>query len=117
MRIGIYKSRLIVERPVNRQDTENGGEIPDFAFYCEVWARIEPLKGRELLRDEQIVADLDTIIRTRWSPHLDIVTSKWRLRHVEGTIPTIYNIAGPPAHKNMGHRELYFSAKSGINEG
>lgn len=116
--INRIRHRLILERPVLTQDETGGDSYPDFEYYDEVWAGIEPIKGREFLRGDQIQSELDTIVIIRWSPHVDIVNAKWRFRHVPAARnETIYNIAGQPAHVRMGHREIHFSCKSGMNPG
>jgi SPP1 family predicted phage head-tail adaptor len=116
VRAGRLRHRLIIERPEPTRDG-SGDEIPGWVPLATVWAAIEPIKGKELTGGNQILAEMDTLIVIRWSPQVDAITAKYRLRHAEVRNPTIYNIAGPPAHVNLGQREIHIPAKSGVNTG
>lgn len=115
MRAGRLRHRLIVERPDTYRDA-TGDELTTWVAVDTVWAAIEPLKGNERFNAGQIIADMNTQIIIRWSPAMDAMTAKWRLRHAERSNQTIYNIASV-SHVNLGRREIQIGAKSGVNEG
>jgi len=109
---GQLRHRLIIEQPHTSQNS-TGEEVVAWELVKVAWASIEPLRGRERLQANQPGSELDTRIRVRWSPNLDAMTAKWRLRH-RGVI---YNIAAPPANVDMRDREIEIMASSGINIG
>jgi len=115
MRISRLRHRLIVERPDTYRDS-TGDELVTWVTVDTVWAGIEPLKGQEG-GNVQVLAEMDTRIVIRWSPNMDAMTAKWRLRHADRRNPIIFNIAAPPAHVNLGQREIQIMAKSGVNLG
>ena len=83
--------------------------VPRFAFK----ASIEPITGREQMRANQPLADLDTRIRLRWSESAAAINATWRLRH--GSV--IYDIKRPPVETHLGKREIEILAGSGLNQG
>lgn len=111
MRAGALRRRLIVDEPVTSQ-ADNGEEIVTWRTAEIVWGSIEPLHGRELLQSNAIGADLDTRIHIRWSPRVDLINAKWRLRHDS----TIYNIKSI-AHIDLRKREIEMLVNSGRNQG
>lgn len=112
MRAGTLRHVVEFDQPVTSQSS-SGDETVTFTYAFSMRASIEPLKGREQLIGEQINAELDTIIRLRWSPQSDTINAKWRCRH--GGV--IYNISSRPIHIKEGRRELLLPCKSGVNAG
>lgn len=112
MRAGTLAHRVIIERPAPSRD-DAGSESIVWETYATVWASVEPMTGREGSGNVQVLADLDTIITIRWSPRVDAITAKWRVR--QGS--TVYNVAAPPAHVSLGEREIRLLCKSGVNDG
>lgn len=110
MNAGKLRHRVRFEEPITSQDA-TGDEIVVWVPAFMVWASVEPLTGRERLLADQIVGEGETRIRIRWSTQAARITSKWRAVHRS----VIYNIAGPPAERDMGHRELEIMATSGVN--
>jgi len=109
---GKYRHRVVCDEPITSQ-ASNGEEIVTFVPAFTLWSRIEPLSGRERLEAGQIVAEGSTRICVFWSTQAARINAKWRLRHRD----TIYNISGPPAEIDMGHREIEIIATSGVNLG
>lgn len=112
------RHRLIVEQPVETR-TATGAERISFAVFDTVWAWIEPAKGGEPAQTgQQLVGVLDTKIGVRWSPRMDQVAAKWRLRFApRGRDGVVYDIIAQPAHVNLGHREIHFACRSGVASG
>jgi SPP1 family predicted phage head-tail adaptor len=111
MRSGKLNRRLLVNNPVKSQNAI-GEEIITWNLYATVWASIEPIKGSEALRGNQILAEIDTKIRIRWSENIQDISPKWRLLH-EGIIYNIVSIA----NINTANKELEIMCKSGVNNG
>lgn len=111
MRAGRLRHRLTVQEPVISRG-DSGEELITWVTRGTVWAAIEPIKGKEALTANQILADMDTRIVIRWSEFADDITAKWRLKHKT----TTYNIASL-SHKNLGQREIEIISKTGLNDG
>lgn len=111
MRAGLLTRRLALEEPVATQNA-TGEEIITWTLLSEVWATIEPIRGREALLAGAALAIMDTKIRIRWSPDVDVITEKWRARYRD----TIYNIVSV-VHIRIGRREIELLCRSGSNEG
>lgn len=112
MRAGNLRHRITIERPAPSRD-ESGSESTVWEPYATVWGSIEPMTGREGDGAVQILASLDTTITIRWSPRVDAVTAKWRVRHGGVT----YDVGAPPIHVATRQREVRLLCKSGINNG
>lgn len=108
---GRFDRVLACDEPVRNE----AGEITSFVETFTVRANIEPLKGREQLQANQILADMDTRIRVRWSPRNARIDATWRLRYDQTS--TVYDIKAPPADIGMKHIEIEILAKSGLNNG
>lgn len=109
MQAGKLRHVVVCDSPV----MNDAGEITGFVFAFRQRCSIDPLRGREALRAEQIIADMDTLITMRWSPRAEQINATWRLRHGD----VIYNIAAPPTHVHMARRSIEFACKSGANAG
>lgn len=111
MQAGKLRSRISVDRPMTSQN-ETGEEIIDWHHVGDYSADIEPLSGREALLQNVNLAIEDTRIHVRWTPGLDQMTEKWRLRRRD-KFYDIKNIA----HIHLRQRTIEILAKSGSNEG
>lgn len=109
---GHYPHRLTVQAPVQTQDHATGDITNDWQTIATIWARIEPIRGREALIDEKILAEMNTRIMVRWSPLAEKLTSAHRGLHQD----TIFNFVSI-AHVLLERREIEIMAKSGINNG
>ena len=112
MGIGQKRHRLAVQEPVRVRDPTTGELVATWATVATVWASIEPIRGRELLQNEQILDDMDTRIRIRWSPLADTFTMAHRAVH-QGTVFNFVSLA----HVRLEQREIEIMAKSGVNDG
>jgi head-tail adaptor len=77
-----------------------------------VWARIEPISGREGDLDRDIRAEIDTRIRLYYSPLTAALTAVDRIRYRE----RIYNIVSA-FDVDSAHVEIQVEARSGLNDG
>jgi len=118
MRAGDYLHKVWADEPMAMKDVDSGEEVVEFVPRGRLSCSIMPIGGRELLRSEQITADMDTRIAVRWSSFAATITAKWRLRFERnGSQPLIFNIARPPAERFMEMREIEFICNSGKNDG
>ncbi len=111
MQAGKLNNRVAIDRPDVSQN-ETGEEIIAWHHVGTVWAAIEPLRGREALQVNANLSEMDTRIRVRWTPGLDQMTTKWRMRRPN----VIYDLKSI-AHVNLDQREIEVLVKSGLNEG
>jgi SPP1 family predicted phage head-tail adaptor len=111
MQAGRLRFRINLEQPTPTLDAA-GGEVPGWTSYAEVWADILPMKGRERIAADQIVAEVDTRIIIRWSPSVDVIDAKWRVRH--GSV--IYNVQYK-GHIGLRQRQIELMCQSGVNAG
>lgn len=111
MRAGILNRRINVDAPIESQN-ETGEEEITFTEVATVWGLIEPGKGREPEIAAQVIGRLSTLITIRWTPFVNAITPKWRLRHMD----TIYNIIDV-MHIDLAHREIQMTCDSGVNSG
>jgi SPP1 family predicted phage head-tail adaptor len=111
VRAGKLNRRVTIQRPVPDRN-EVGEDIITWETLGVVWASIEPIKGREALIANQLLAEMDTRIRIRWSESVQDISEKWRLVH-QGLIYNIVSIA----NINLGNKELEIMCKSGVNNG
>jgi len=118
MKLGDYQHKVWADEPVITQDPDTGEEvIDDWTPRGRMSCAIEPISGRERLRADLIIADMDTRITVQWSTFAAAITAKWRLRFVRNGTNVIYNISRPPSEKLMGMREIEFVCNSGLNDG
>ncbi len=111
MQAGKLNNRVAIDRPDVSQN-ETGEEIIVWHHVGTYWANIKPLRGREALRVNVNLAEMDTVIELRWTPGLDQMTTKWRMRRPN----VIYDLKSI-AHVELDQREIEILAHSGVNEG
>jgi SPP1 family predicted phage head-tail adaptor len=90
----------------------NGEETITWVPGVTVWAQVQPLTGREKLNADQVLADMDTRIRVRWSADMMAITPKHRIRHGS----TILNIVSLANQYALGDA-LEIMCRSGTNTG
>ena len=112
MGIGQRRHQLAIQEPGRTQDPTTGELVAVWTTVATVWASIEPLRGRELLQNEQVLGDIDIRIRIRWSPLADTFTLAHRAMH-QGSVFNFVSIA----HVRLEQREIEIMAKSGVNDG
>jgi SPP1 family predicted phage head-tail adaptor len=112
MRAGKLRTRVFIDEPVPTQNA-TGELVMTWATKPKVWARFDPLSGREVaLMAAQGVSMTITKITVRWSVALSGITSSWRLRCGS----TFYNIKSV-VNTNNANRELVLLCESGANTG
>lgn len=85
MRAGKLRHRVTIQRAVEEQD-EFGAAVETWVNVGQVWASVEPLRGREYFQAEGVQAETDTRIRMRY--YKEAIVPKMRVVHGA----TIYDI-------------------------
>ena len=67
IRAGLLDRRVVLQRRVEQADS-HGQAIATWVQIAEVWARVEPLGGREGYGQQQFVATGDLRFTLRWRP-------------------------------------------------
>jgi SPP1 family predicted phage head-tail adaptor len=77
MSIGEKRQRVVFERPT---ETANafGEPIQTWTALCTSWALVQPLRGAERFSANQVQADVDVRIVTRYRPELATLRPKDR---------------------------------------
>jgi SPP1 family predicted phage head-tail adaptor len=94
----------------------SGDPVVTWEPQLEVWARVMPLTGREDDVDNDILAEVDTRIRLRYSPVTAALSAVDRIRYSDGYSERIYNIVSA-VDVDMAHVEILVNARSGLNDG
>lgn len=111
MRPGTLRHRIAIDAPARVQGPS--GEVVDgWSTLAMVWGSIEPSRAPESERADQVLGDMDTLVRIRWSPKVSGISPAWRLRHQT----TIYDIKSV-ANVRQANREFELMCKSGRNRG
>ncbi len=116
MRIGKLRHRVTLQSAVDSQESTGAPETT-WRDIATVYAEIRPLKGREALIGDGLLAEVDTLITIRWAPYLASLTPKSRVVHQAAGRPvTYYNIVSN-IEPDMARGMLDLNCKSGTNEG
>jgi SPP1 family predicted phage head-tail adaptor len=75
VRAGELRQRVEIQRRTDTQDSV-GQPIPVWSTVATVWARVEPLSGREFFTGQQLAAETDTRITIRFFSGLDARTMR-----------------------------------------
>jgi SPP1 family predicted phage head-tail adaptor len=115
VKIGRRNRRVLAEEPHRAPDGEGGEVVTWMPRGMPKWACIEPLTGRELMRANQVIADMDARITLAWSPEAARILPTWRFRDLDSG--ATYGIVRPPINKSMSNEEIEFIVNSGANAG
>lgn len=106
---GRFNRRVEWHEPIR----DDAGEITGYVHTFTSHASIEPIRGREQLIANQILADMDTRIVVRRNRNTVRIGASWRGQYKD----TRYDIKAPPVDIRMEHRELEILCKSGLSQG
>lgn len=111
MRAGPMRHRATLQTYTPTRDA-TGGVVESWTDVATVYARVEPIRGREALEAEQILAEADTRVTIRYGSEWAAINPSWRVlcRNV------VYNIVHV-VERNLAHREYELLVKSGVNNG
>ncbi len=74
---GQLRHRVVIQART-LSDTAGGGQTESWSTHATVWARVEPVSGRELMEAQQLEARVSHKVTIR---ALDTVTSEMRISH------------------------------------
>lgn len=112
MRTGQYDRAITLEESTAGATGPGGAGAVAWTARASVWARIEPLAGREaVIAGGQQGATMAVRITVPWSPVCDAVVESWRLRSGD----RVYSIISI-ANKSMQNEEVEFMCESGVKE-
>ena len=80
MRIGRYRHRVTFQNK-NVEQNEYGEEVITWEDAITLWARVEPLSGREYVESSQAQADVSARIYTRHSGTAVVLSPEMRAVH------------------------------------
>jgi len=106
MRAGTLRQKVLIQQNTPSRDSY-GAEVEAWTDYAEVWASIEPARGREFWESQQVNAEVTGKIRIRY---LEEVTPKMRVKHGSRIFEIIAVIN--PEERN---RELQLMVKERID--
>jgi SPP1 family predicted phage head-tail adaptor len=111
MNAGILNRRVTIDRNFATQDS-SGDPVADWQELATVWAAITPGVGHESDFNNDIRAEMVTVIRVRYSPLTASLTPVDRIRYGA----RIYNVVNAE-DVGMAHDEVLIEARSGLNDG
>ena len=93
MTAGDLRSRITVERKT-QQENQFKDTPEKWESVADVWASIQPLRGREQIEAQQITGRTTTKITARWDSRLAAVGADFRIKHGERTfnIVSAFNV-------------------------
>ena len=115
MRAGRLRTRITIQQLAIGSPQQKPSGAPDAAWatYCEVYASIDPIIGREYFAAQQVQSEVDTKIRVRYMTAVTAgITAAMRVS--AGGV--IYTIKAVIDVENR-HRELLLMCSSGANLG
>jgi len=110
--VGQLDKRLTIQAPVLAQDQTTGEMVNTWSTIAVVWAGIDPVRGKERLMGDQVIGEMDTRIKIRWSELTNRLTTAHRGLY-QGAVYNFVSLS----QKNLGKREVEIMAKSGVNDG
>jgi SPP1 family predicted phage head-tail adaptor len=96
LRAGLLDRRVALERRIDVTD-DSGQAVDHFVRVATVWARVEPLGGREGFGQQQFVATGDLRFTIRWR---DDVTPLHRIVH-EGVPYDVVSVGDDGRHEAL----------------
>lgn len=108
MNPGKYNHIIFLQSKTVTTDTY-GGPVESWADVATVWARVQPIKGREMIAAQAAQSETAVRFYTRW---FDGVTTAMRIVYAGKN----YDITGI-VDIDERHVELEISAKTGTSEG
>lgn len=107
-----FRHRIELQEFTRDQNMNNGAIIKNWGTLGFVYCSIDPYTGTEKLTPDQILPEVTTIIKMRWSPLTERLTAAHRAKH-KGTYFNFVRVLYP----KLDRREIWILAKSGVNNG
>jgi SPP1 family predicted phage head-tail adaptor len=111
MGLGKYNKRLLIQQPV-KVESSFADAVTTWPDVGTVWALIEPLKGRDAMLANQLLAPQDTKILIRYHAALTAMNATWRCSY-NGVVYNIVSVV----NVNLANTEFELMCTSGVNDG
>lgn len=109
LKAGKLRHRVVIQRPVETQNSTTGATTVTWQDVATVWAAIEPLSAREFIAAQAENSKVSTRITVRYRADL---THEMRLYHAAKD--KIYNIEGVLSDKESGLEYLTLPCSEGV---
>lgn len=106
---GKLRHRVVIERPVETQDSDTGAVNVTWQEVATVWAEIAPVSVRDFIAAQTEVSQITTRITIRYRSD---VTAKMRVYHAAKKF--YYDIQGELSDKNSGLEYLTLACTEGV---
>lgn len=106
---GKLRHRVVIQKPVETQDQNDGSVIVRWEDIATVWASIEPLSAKEFIAAQAEASKVTTRITVRYR---NDVTAKMRLYHPAKGF--YYNIEGVLSDRTSGLEYLTLPCSEGV---
>ena len=110
MQAGKLRHRVVIQEPVNNQNTETGSIESSWQDVATIWADVYPLSAREFISAQSEQGEITTRITIRFRRN---ISNKNRILY-EGKI---FNIEGVLPDPVSGREYLTLPCSEGVNDG
>lgn len=110
MQAGKLRHRVVIQEPVNNQNTETGSIESSWQDVATIWADVYPLSVREFISAQSEQGEITTRITIRFRRN---ISNKNRILY-EGKI---FNIEGVLPDPVSGREYLTLPCSEGVNDG
>lgn len=110
LQAGKLRHKVVIQSPVETQDTATGAMEVIWVNDASVWAAIEPISGREFIASQSEQSKVTARITIRYRSG---ITSKMRLYHEAQN--KYYNIEAILSDKDSGLEYLTLPVSEGVN--
>lgn len=110
MQAGKLRHRIIIQEPVNSQDSETGALATAWQDIATIWADVYPLSAREFAAAQAEQGEITTRITIRFRKN---ISRKNRIMY-DGKI---FNIEGVLPDPDSGREYLTLPCSEGVNDG
>jgi len=110
MQAGKLRHRVVIQEPVNYQNTETGSIESSWQDVATIWADVYPLSAREFISAQSEHGEITTRITIRFRRN---ISNKNRILY-EGKI---FNIEGVLPDPVSGREYLTLPCSEGVNDG
>ena len=109
IRAGRLKHRVLLQKPVEVQNSDTGAITTTWEDVATVWAAIEPISVRELLSAQITNSKINVKVTTRYRNDIDY---SYRIYHAYKNL--YYNIEGILPDKESGLEYLTILVSTGV---
>lgn len=106
---GRFNRRIVIQQRVDSINAHREN-VYTWATFCEVWAEVLPLRGREFFAASQGQIEATTKFRIRYRAGIDAT-----MRVIYLAEP--FDLVAPPIDVKGAHEILELMAKSGVGDG